>query len=222
MLLYVEFLFRYFVNFWTYCFCLLSLKAFVSRTVCTTLSFWSIAVHWAGRFSGKNSLGVLGSNNRPSYETKVQGLHMYEKHKAKPHTSQISSHLSSHMASTVFVNCRLLWFLCIVRVHMASVYLLSAPLSQQTSGGPYRMKIYERPDFQGQMMEFSEDCDSVQDRFRSRDIYSCNVMEGYWTMYEHPSYRGRQYFMRPGEYRKFSEWGATCATTGSFRRITDF
>uniref|UniRef100_A0A667XL31 Gamma-crystallin M2-like n=1 Tax=Myripristis murdjan TaxID=586833 RepID=A0A667XL31_9TELE len=91
-----------------------------------------------------------------------------------------------------------------------------------TSGGPYRMRIYERPDFQGQMMEFSDDCESVQERFRSRDIYSCNVMDGYWTLYEHPNYRGRQYFMRPGEYRKFSDWGATCATTGSFRRITDF
>uniref|UniRef100_A0A3B5A9M8 Gamma-crystallin M2-like n=1 Tax=Stegastes partitus TaxID=144197 RepID=A0A3B5A9M8_9TELE len=91
-----------------------------------------------------------------------------------------------------------------------------------TSEGPYRIRIYERPNFQGQMMEFSDDCESVQDHFRSRDIYSCNVMDGYWTLYEHPSYRGRQYFMRPGEYRKFSDWGATCATTGSFRRITDF
>ncbi|XP_060910640.1 beta/gamma crystallin domain-containing protein 1-like [Labrus mixtus] len=89
------------------------------------------------------------------------------------------------------------------------------------SEGPYRMRIYERPNFQGQMMEFSDDCESVQDHFRSRDIYSCNVMEGYWTLYEHPSYRGRQFFMKPGEYRKFSDWGATCATTGSFRRITD-
>ncbi|XP_064803160.1 gamma-crystallin M2-like, partial [Oncorhynchus masou masou] len=91
-----------------------------------------------------------------------------------------------------------------------------------TSGGPYRMRIYEHPNFQGQTMEFAEDCESVQERFRSRDVYSCNVLEGYWTLYEHPNYRGRQYFMRPGEYRKFSDWGATCATTGSFRRITEF
>lgn len=72
------------------------------------------------------------------------------------------------------------------------------------------------------MMEFSDDCDSVKDHFHSHDIYSCNVMDGYWTLYEHSNYRGRQYFMRPGEYRKFSDWGATCATTGSFRRVTDF
>ncbi|TKS67857.1 Gamma-crystallin M2 [Collichthys lucidus] len=91
-----------------------------------------------------------------------------------------------------------------------------------TSQGPYRIRIYERPNFQGQMVEFSEDCESVQEHFHSRDIYSCNVMEGYWTFYEHSHYRGRQYFLRPGEYRKFSDWGATCATIGSFRRITDF
>ncbi|KAM8857115.1 uncharacterized protein ACB058_008894 [Synchiropus picturatus] len=91
-----------------------------------------------------------------------------------------------------------------------------------TSDGPYRVRIYERPNFQGQMMEFSDDCESVQDHFRSRDVYSCNVLDGYWAFYEHPNYRGRQYFMRPGEYRKFSDWGASCATVGSFRRVTDF
>ncbi|KAJ8396289.1 hypothetical protein AAFF_G00018660 [Aldrovandia affinis] len=82
--------------------------------------------------------------------------------------------------------------------------------------------VYERPDFQGQMMDFSDDCESVQDHFRSRDINSCNVAEGYWTLYEHPSHRGRHYFLRPGRYRKCSDWGAICVTTGSFHRVTDF
>ncbi|GCC27570.1 hypothetical protein chiPu_0005995 [Chiloscyllium punctatum] len=89
-------------------------------------------------------------------------------------------------------------------------------------GGSYRMKIYERPDFGGQMMEFMDDCPSVYDRFRYRDIHSCHVMDGYWIFYEHPNYRGRQYFMRPSEYRRFSDWGATCSTIGSFRRMRDF
>ncbi|KAM6945761.1 uncharacterized protein FYW47_018088 [Aplochiton taeniatus] len=85
-----------------------------------------------------------------------------------------------------------------------------------TSDGPYRMKIYDRPDFQGQAMEFNDDCESVKEHFRSRDVFSCNVLEGYWTLYEHPNYRGRQYFMRPGEYRKFTDWGATwCAAAPS-------
>ncbi|XP_041935891.1 gamma-crystallin M2-like isoform X1 [Alosa sapidissima] len=91
-----------------------------------------------------------------------------------------------------------------------------------TSGGPYRMRIYERPEFQGRMMEFTDDCESVQKSFQNRNIYSCNVLEGYWTMFEHPNYQGRQFFLRPGEYRKFSDWGATCANTGSFRKVTDF
>ncbi|XP_078260371.1 gamma-crystallin M2-like [Rhinoraja longicauda] len=90
------------------------------------------------------------------------------------------------------------------------------------SDSSYSMKIYERPEFGGQMMEFMDDCPSVYDRFRNRDIHSCHVTDGYWTFYEQPNYRGRQYFMRPGEYRKYSDWGATCAATGSFRRIMDF
>ncbi|XP_067892390.1 gamma-crystallin S-1-like [Heterodontus francisci] len=89
-------------------------------------------------------------------------------------------------------------------------------------GGSYRMKIYERPDFGGQMMEFMDDCPSVYDRFRYRDIHSCHVMDGYWIFYEHPNYRGRQYFMRPGEYRRYSDWGGYNSTIGSFRRMRDF
>uniref|UniRef100_A0A3Q2DE47 Si:dkey-57a22.13 n=1 Tax=Cyprinodon variegatus TaxID=28743 RepID=A0A3Q2DE47_CYPVA len=75
----------------------------------------------------------------------------------------------------------------------------------------YRLRIYERANFQGQMLEFSEDCESVQEQFRARDIYSCKVLGGYWTLYDHPNFRGRQYFLSPGEYRKIS----------SFRRITE-
>ncbi|XP_042192137.1 gamma-crystallin M2-like isoform X2 [Callorhinchus milii] len=86
----------------------------------------------------------------------------------------------------------------------------------------YKMRLYERPDFGGQMMEFMDDCPSVYDRFHHRDIHSCNVMDGYWTMYDQPNYRGRQYFMRPGEYRRFSDWGATCPSIGSFRHVREF
>ncbi|XP_058888454.1 gamma-crystallin M2-like isoform X1 [Acipenser ruthenus] len=87
--------------------------------------------------------------------------------------------------------------------------------------GSYRMKIYERENFGGQTMEFMDDCESVSDRFRYQDIHSCNVMDGYWIMYEQPNYRGRQYFMRPGEYRRYSDWGGMSSRIGSFRRIMD-
>ncbi|XP_062907939.1 gamma-crystallin S-1-like [Mobula hypostoma] len=89
-------------------------------------------------------------------------------------------------------------------------------------GGNYRMRIYERPDFAGQMMEFMDECSSVYDRFRYHDIHSCQVMDGYWIFYEHPNYRGRQYFLRPGEYRRYSDWGGYNSMIGSFRRMRDF
>ncbi|MBN3297228.1 CRGS1 protein, partial [Amia calva] len=92
------------------------------------------------------------------------------------------------------------------------------PVSPETARS-YKMKIYNRPEFGGQMMEFLEDCPNIYERFHYRDIYSCNVVEGYWIFYEHPNYRGRQYFMRPGEYRRCFDWGGMTPTIGSFRRM---
>ncbi|KAG7260185.1 hypothetical protein CRUP_027320 [Coryphaenoides rupestris] len=73
----------------------------------------------------------------------------------------------------------------------------------------------------GKMMELSEDCPNLQDRFHLRDVSSCNVMEGYWILHEHANYRGRQYFLRPGEYNKHVEWGSLSSAIGSVRRITE-
>ncbi|XP_005994341.1 gamma-crystallin M2-like [Latimeria chalumnae] len=87
--------------------------------------------------------------------------------------------------------------------------------------GSYRIRIYEREGFGGNMMEFMEDCPSVYDRFRNRDVHSCHVMEGYWMFYELPNFQGRQYFLKPGEYRRYSDWGAMNPSVGSFRRITE-
>ncbi|XP_034564380.1 crystallin, gamma MX, like 2 isoform X1 [Notolabrus celidotus] len=88
--------------------------------------------------------------------------------------------------------------------------------------GSYRMRIYNRPDMVGNTMEFMEDCPNVSDRFGFRDIYSCNVMEGFWIFYEHPHFRGRQYFLRPGEYRACGDWGCHNPMVGSFRRMRTF
>lgn len=88
--------------------------------------------------------------------------------------------------------------------------------------GPYRLRIYEKADYGGHMMEFMDDCPCVSDRFHHRHVYSCNVMNGYWIFYEYPNYRGRQYFLKPGEYRRYRDWCATCAIVGSFRRVTDY
>ncbi len=71
------------------------------------------------------------------------------------------------------------------------------------------------------MVELSEDCSSLQDRLRFHEIYSLNVLEGCWILYEMPNYRGRQYLLRPGEYRRFQDWGAMNAKVGSLRRVMD-
>lgn len=106
-----------------------------------------------------------------------------------------------------------------VSFNISIVHFVCLLLSQYR--GNYRMKIYERSDFRGQNMEMMEDCPDLHESFHSRDISSANVMEGYWILHEHPHYRGRQYFLRPGEYRRHNEWGSSSPTIGSLRRVTE-
>ncbi|KAJ8252895.1 hypothetical protein GJAV_G00206760 [Gymnothorax javanicus] len=87
--------------------------------------------------------------------------------------------------------------------------------------GQFRMRIYERESFGGQMYELMDDCDSIMDRYRMSDCQSCNVMDGHWLMYEQPHYRGRMMYMRPGEYRSFRDMGYSNMRFMSMRRITD-
>ncbi|XP_053327943.1 gamma-crystallin 1-like [Spea bombifrons] len=97
----------------------------------------------------------------------------------------------------------------------------SCRLSPQHHGS-FRVKVYEREDFRGRMMEFTEDCPQVFERFKFHDIYSCFVLDGYWMFYEEPYYRGHQYYLRPGEYRRYTDWGAMTPRVGSFRRVHYF
>ena len=85
----------------------------------------------------------------------------------------------------------------------------------------HRLRLYEREDYRGQMAEITEDCSSLQDRFHFSEIHSLNVLEGSWVLYELPNYRGRQYLLRPGEYRSCHDWGAVNAKVGSLRRVID-
>lgn len=116
--------------------------------------------------------------------------------------------------------CHYIIHLLSVRYQLDAI-LIAFPFAPQYRGS-YRMRIYEKADFSGHMMEFMDDCPCVSDRFHHRHVYSCNIMNGFWIFYEYPNYRGRQYFLRPGEYRRYREWCATCAIVGSFRRVTDF
>uniref|UniRef100_A0A2I3S4V6 Beta/gamma crystallin 'Greek key' domain-containing protein n=1 Tax=Pan troglodytes TaxID=9598 RepID=A0A2I3S4V6_PANTR len=85
----------------------------------------------------------------------------------------------------------------------------------------HRLRIYEREDYRGQMVEITEDCSSLHDRFHLSEIHSFNVLEGSWVLYELPNYRGRQYLLRLGDYRRRQDWGATDARVGSLRRAVE-
>ncbi|XP_033479894.2 gamma-crystallin M3-like [Epinephelus lanceolatus] len=88
--------------------------------------------------------------------------------------------------------------------------------------GQFRMRIYERENFGGQMHELMDDCESLQDRFLMSDMQSCSVMDGHWLMFEHPNYRGRMTYVRPGEYRGLRDTGASnLMRVSSIRRIMD-
>ncbi|KAM3861506.1 gamma-crystallin M2-like [Diretmus argenteus] len=87
--------------------------------------------------------------------------------------------------------------------------------------GSYRMRIYDRENFGGQMHEMMDDCDNCMDRYRMPHCMSCNCMDGNWLMYEQPQYRGRMMWMRPGEYRNFSNMGQSGMRFMSMRRIMD-
>ncbi|KAG9463786.1 hypothetical protein GDO78_021070 [Eleutherodactylus coqui] len=71
------------------------------------------------------------------------------------------------------------------------------------------------------MMEFTKDLPHVFEKFRHHDIHSSDVLKGHWLFFEEPNYRGRQYYLRPGEYRRYSDWGGANSRVGSFKRVTD-
>ena len=65
------------------------------------------------------------------------------------------------------------------------------------------------------MIELMDDCPDLANRFWTSGLTSCNVMDGPWLLYELPHYRGRHYYLRPGQYRSFS------SRIGSIRRLMD-
>ncbi|TKS67877.1 Beta-crystallin S [Collichthys lucidus] len=99
--------------------------------------------------------------------------------------------------------------------------LCSCKMIHFTSGTQYKMQLYEKSDFRGQVVEVAEDCASLMEKFHWREVNSCKVFEGWWVFYEHPNYHGRQYFLEKGEYHKPDDWGAVCAMVQSFRRFTE-
>lgn len=83
------------------------------------------------------------------------------------------------------------------------------------------MRIYEKANFEGQMHELTDDCDSIQDHYQMSDMQSCTVIEGYWLMFEQPNYEGKMFYLKPGKYRNLSEMSSDDMKFNSIRRITD-
>ncbi|NWX30199.1 CRYGS protein, partial [Notiomystis cincta] len=92
---------------------------------------------------------------------------------------------------------------------------------QIPSGGRGHIQVFEKGDFGGQMFEATEDCPSIMEEWHMREVHACRVLEGVWVFYEHPNYRGRQYVLPKGEYRKPVEWGAASPAVQSFRSISE-
>ncbi|XP_037694749.1 gamma-crystallin S isoform X1 [Choloepus didactylus] len=90
-----------------------------------------------------------------------------------------------------------------------------------SSGGQYKIQIFEKGDFNGQMYETTEDCPSIMEQFHLREIHSCKVLDGVWIFYELPNYRGRQYLLDKKEYRKPIDWSAASPAVQSFRRVVE-
>ncbi|XP_074514414.1 gamma-crystallin S-1-like [Sebastes fasciatus] len=85
--------------------------------------------------------------------------------------------------------------------------------------GPFKLKLFDRPNFDGQSLELTENAKTIQEKWVRCEVQSCKVLEGSWIFFEHPNFCGRQYLLEKGDYRHHSEWGALKSTVGSIRII---
>lgn len=83
----------------------------------------------------------------------------------------------------------------------------------------FRIRVYEHPDFSGQMLESTEDLRDLADHWNRHEVHSAQVLDGAWVFHELPNFHGRQYLLEEGEYRRFTEWAAMNPKVGSFRSV---
>ncbi|KAI9525748.1 hypothetical protein NQZ68_002295 [Dissostichus eleginoides] len=96
-----------------------------------------------------------------------------------------------------------------------TLLLLLRSKEQENHTYPQKLQLYVKSDFSGRVFEATEDCPSLLAHFHWREVHSCRVF------YEHANFKGRQYLLGKGEYRKSEDWGAVCPTVQSFRRLTE-
>ncbi|KAM3917408.1 gamma-crystallin 1-like [Leptodactylus fuscus] len=86
----------------------------------------------------------------------------------------------------------------------------------------FKIRLYAKENFSGEMIEFTQDCSSTLSECGFCDIFSCNIIEGNWIFYEKENFRGQQFYLKPAEYKRCTEWGALSPRVGSFRRAPEF
>ncbi|XP_034550055.1 gamma-crystallin M2-like [Notolabrus celidotus] len=89
-------------------------------------------------------------------------------------------------------------------------------------GKSWKVRFYDKQDFGGLSAECVDDCPSVYDALKVQEFYSCVVMDGAWVLYEQSNYHGHQYFLEPGEYHCYTDWGAASPAAGSFRMVREY
>ncbi|KAM9328447.1 uncharacterized protein KZ484_019823 [Pholidichthys leucotaenia] len=88
-------------------------------------------------------------------------------------------------------------------------------------GSSWRLKVWEKPNFGGLTMEMADSMPTLPKHWHGRSIHSCKVLEGAWVFFEHPNYRGQQYLLERGDYRRFSEWGSMQPGVGSIQCVKE-
>ncbi|XP_072301097.1 gamma-crystallin S-1-like [Eucyclogobius newberryi] len=89
----------------------------------------------------------------------------------------------------------------------------------KSAKGPYKLRLFNRPNFGGQSMELTDNMKSVPEQWQRNEILSCKVLAGSWVFFEHPNFSGRQFLLEKGDYRHHTEWGALRSTVGSIKRV---
>ncbi|KAL0151837.1 hypothetical protein M9458_052838, partial [Cirrhinus mrigala] len=65
---------------------------------------------------------------------------------------------------------------------------------------PYRIRLYEKENFEGPVCVTTVECPSLDD-CGITEIRSCKVISGVWKLYNDPNYSGEHYLLKEGEYR---------------------
>uniref|UniRef100_A0A8C8AUY2 Crystallin gamma A n=1 Tax=Otus sunia TaxID=257818 RepID=A0A8C8AUY2_9STRI len=81
----------------------------------------------------------------------------------------------------------------------------------------HKIQLCEKDELQGQMLELTNYSLPVPGYIRLTEIFFLDVLGGSWILQEMLNFRGQQYLLMPGKYRRFTDWGAMTAKVGFFQ-----